>query len=83
MAAGRLSLSSIRALATRGAGPDGRRFWIPVFLLPFLLLYGGFTVWPLLATAYYSLFNWDGISQLSDFVGLTNYQKILGDPIFW
>src|SRR5258708_20413291 len=82
IAAGRLSLASVRALAARGAGPDGRRFWIPVFLLPFLLLYGGFTIWPLLATAYYSLYNWDGIRPLSDFVGLGNYQKIVADPIF-
>jgi ABC-type sugar transport system permease subunit len=83
IAAGRLSTSSIRALAARGAGPDGRRFWIPLFLLPFLLLYGGFTLWPLLATAYYSLFNWDGIRPLTDFVGLGNYEKIVADPIFW
>src|SRR5260370_22281046 len=76
IAAVRLSLASVRALAARGAGPDGRRFWIPVFLLPFLLLYGGFTIWPLLATAYYSLSNWDGIRPLTDFVGLANYQQI-------
>jgi len=67
----------------RAAGGDGARFWIPVFLLPFLLLYGAFTVWPLLATAYYSLFNWDGIRPLNDFVGLGNYQKIAGDAVFW
>ncbi len=80
---GRLSRSFVRALAARGAGPDGSRFWIPIFLLPFLLLYGGFTLWPLVATAYYSLFNWDGIRPLTDFVGLVNYQKIASDPIFW
>jgi ABC-type sugar transport system permease subunit len=80
---GRLSRSFVRALAARGAGPDGSRFWIPIFLLPFLLLYGGFTLWPLVATAYYSLFNWDGIRPLTDFVGLVNYQKIAADPIFW
>ncbi|HKB34774.1 MAG TPA: sugar ABC transporter permease, partial [Candidatus Dormibacteraeota bacterium] len=64
-------------------GASGSRFWIFVFLFPFLVLYGGFTVWPLLATAYYSLFNWDGIQPLTDFVGLGNYQKIWADPIFW
>src|SRR5258708_33247012 len=52
IAAGRLSLSSMRALAARGAGPDGRRFWIPVFLLPFLLLYGGFPPPPPTYTGY-------------------------------
>src|SRR5260370_35926606 len=82
IAAGRLSVSAIRASAARGAGPDGRRFWIPVFLLPFLLLYGGFTLWPLNATAYYSLFYWDGIRPLSDFIWLGNYHTIVADPIF-
>src|SRR5260370_2835674 len=72
IAAGRLSLSAIRASAARGAGPDGRRFWIPVFLLPFLLLYGRFSLWPLVSTAYYSLYNWHGIRPLIDFSGLVN-----------
>jgi len=75
----------------RGAGGEtepppqtgGSRLWIPVFLLPFLVLYGGFTLWPLVATAFYSLFSWDGVQPLTDFVGLGNYQRIWSDPIFW
>ena len=65
------------------AGRDDSRFWIPVFLLPFLVLYLGFTVWPLLATILYSFFDWDGIQPLTQFVGLDNYAKILTDPLFW
>jgi ABC-type sugar transport system permease subunit len=65
------------------AGSAGSRIWIPVFLLPFLVLYGGFTLWPLMATAYYSLFDWDGIHPLTNFVGLGNFQKISTDPVFW
>lgn len=76
-----------RPRSARGAAPatgtSGNGFWIAVFLLPFLLLYGGFTLWPLVATAYYSLFNWDGIQPLTNFVGLGNYQRIWADPIFW
>jgi len=69
--------------ATPVPGGSGSRLWIAAFLLPFLVLYGAFTLWPLLATAYYSLFNWDGIQPLNDFVGLGNYQKISKDPVFW
>jgi len=69
--------------ATEPASTGGSRLWILVFLLPFLVLYGGFTLWPLIATAYYSLFNWDGIQPLTDFVGVGNYQRIWADPIFW
>src|SRR5260370_39673335 len=61
IAAGRLSLSAIRASAARGAGPDGRRFWIPVFLLPFLLLYGGFTLPPLIPPPHHPPFHPGGI----------------------
>ncbi|GAB4566540.1 MAG: sugar ABC transporter permease [Anaerolineae bacterium] len=57
--------------------------WITLFLAPFLILYGAFTVWPLAATVYYSFFDWDGIKPLTDFVGLQNYYKIAQDPVFW
>jgi ABC-type sugar transport system permease subunit len=60
---------------------DGQ--WIALFLLPFLVLYGAFTLWPLLAIAWYSLFDWDGIQPLTQFVGLGNYQRIAADPLFW
>ena len=66
---------------TEPGNAGGTRLWILVFLLPFLVLYGGFTLWPLIATAYYSLFNWDGIQPLTNFVGLGNYQRIWADPI--
>jgi ABC-type sugar transport system permease subunit len=58
-------------------------FWIGVFLLPFLVLYLGFTVWPLVATVVYSFFDWDGIRPLNQFVGLGNYAQIVSDPLFW
>ncbi len=58
-------------------------FWVYLFLAPFLILYLGFTVWPLMATVIYSFFEWDGIKPLEDFVGLENYITIATDPIFW
>lgn len=70
-------------LRERALARDAEALWIPAFLLPFLLLYLGFTVWPLIATAYYSLFDWDGIRPLDAFVGLGNYAAVLTDPLFW
>lgn len=61
----------------------GDSAWIVVFLLPFLVLYAGFTLWPLLATLIYSFFAWDGSKPLDQFVALENYRAILSDPIFW
>lgn len=57
--------------------------WIYLFLAPFLVLYIGFTLWPLVATGYYSLFDWNGIGPLDDYVGLENYRTIAQDTVFW
>jgi ABC-type sugar transport system permease subunit len=75
-------------LRWRSGSPGRRRgewtgLWIVLFLLPFLVLYLGFTLWPLIATILYSFFDWDGISPLRDFVGIRNYIEIAKDPVFW
>ncbi|MGW1209044.1 carbohydrate ABC transporter permease [Streptomyces sp. NPDC002499] len=65
----------------RAKGRD--RWWVALFLVPFLVLYLGFTLWPLLATVYYSFFDWSGNGPLNTFVGGDNYTRLLGDPLFW
>jgi len=73
-----------RALAfSRGKGSTG--LWIFLFLLPFLLLFGAFTLWPLLATIVYSFFDWNGSDALTaqNFTGLGNYLELARDPLFW
>ncbi|MCX5562440.1 carbohydrate ABC transporter permease [Streptomyces sp. NBC_00038] len=65
----------------RAKGRD--RLWVAAFLVPFLLLYLGFTLWPLVVTVYYSFFDWSGTGPLDQFVGGGNYSRILGDPLFW
>jgi len=64
---------------------DATYLWILLFLMPFLLLYGAFTLWPLLATFLYAFFDWDGIRPLGSqsFVGLGNYGELVHDPLFW
>ncbi len=57
--------------------------WILLFLAPFLLLYLSFTLWPLVATIIYSLYDWNGMKPLTDFVGLDNYATVLQDDVFW
>lgn len=66
--------------------PEGSDyFWVYLFLLPFVILYAGFTLWPLIATIFYSFFDWNGLSAIKsdNFVGLENYLTIIKDPIFW
>lgn len=57
--------------------------WIVIFLIPFLVLYFTFTLWPLLATLFYSFFDWNGLGPIEDFVKLDNYIRIASDKSFW
>jgi raffinose/stachyose/melibiose transport system permease protein len=42
-----------------------------------LLLYVVFVIYPFLSSLRYSLYNWDGVGPLSNFIGLKNYTYIL------
>lgn len=53
-----------------------------LFILPALLVYAGFFVYPLIKLVELSLYKWDGILARR-FVGLRHYQKLLGDDRFW
>jgi ABC-type sugar transport system permease subunit len=54
------------------------------FVLPFLIFYVAFLIWPVLLGLRMSFFNWtlSGLGS-SDFLGLSNYQELFGDPDFW
>ena len=60
-----------------------RRFALTpyLFLAPALVLIGVFLLYPIGAVVYYSLTDWD-IVRPPVFVGLQNYSKLLGDPVF-
>lgn len=60
---------------------DIRRFII-LGLLPALLIYMLFVFVPVIWSAYYGFFNWNGMG-VSKFIGLKNYGEILKDPVFW
>jgi raffinose/stachyose/melibiose transport system permease protein len=54
------------------------------FLLPALLIYGLFALYPMVDALWLSFFDWDGVSADRDWVGLENYVQILTrDPVFW
>jgi raffinose/stachyose/melibiose transport system permease protein len=62
----------------------GRLPWpmIVMFLLPALSLYAVFVLYPIFQSARYSLYDWNGLEPLTDFVGLDNFRKAFGDPVF-
>src|ERR1700694_2639321 len=54
-----------------------------LFILPTLIILGTFLVWPILETAYMSLYKWDLLTQEREFFGLRNYQLLLDNSDFW
>lgn len=54
-------------------------FW---FLLPAVILFLIFIIYPIIQSIYYSLFNWKGFGPAVDFVGLENFKSILSDKVF-
>ncbi|MBQ1848906.1 MAG: sugar ABC transporter permease, partial [Lachnospiraceae bacterium] len=54
----------------------GNKLHILLFLLPALLLFCGILIAPIGASAYYSLFDWNGMSKKMTFIGLANYEEV-------
>ncbi len=73
------------AAATPGStGRSRRRGWlmIALFLAPALVVYGLFVLVPIGQAMWFSLFKWNGLGPLEDFVGLDNYVRALNDEVF-
>ncbi len=67
------------------SGPrlSGKWLTIALFLLPALVLYVVFVILPIIQAAHFSLYKWNGLGPLDDFIGLKNYQVALASDVFW
>ena len=67
------------------SGPrlPGKWLTISLFLLPALALYLVFVIVPIIQAAHFSLYKWNGLGPLDDFIGLKNYQVALASDVFW
>lgn len=54
-----------------------------LFVLPFLALFGIFTLGPIFYSIYMSFFEWEILARVHPFVGLQNYQDLLNDSLWW
>lgn len=52
-----------------------------LFVVPGLLIYLIFMVYPFLNTIYLSFTDWNGVTPAKDWVGLSNYARMLGDGV--
>lgn len=57
--------------------------WIYIFLAPTAVLFTLFTIWPIFASYWYSLLDWNGFERQGTFIGLANYTEVIRDPWFW
>src|SRR5215213_9291037 len=55
---------------------------IALFLLPALILFLLFVVYPIFRSIYFSMYDWNGLGPAVDFVGLGNFKNILTDKVF-
>jgi raffinose/stachyose/melibiose transport system permease protein len=55
---------------------------IALFLLPALILFLLFVIYPIFRSIYFSMFDWNGLGPAVDFVGLQNFKDILTDKVF-
>ena len=73
----------------RGQAGRGFKYWarknLPsyAFILPALLLYSLFVLYPFVTNIYYSMTDWDGAQAIKPFTGIENYARLLKDPLMW
>ncbi|WP_240675569.1 carbohydrate ABC transporter permease [Cellulomonas endophytica] len=78
---------AVLGAGTSGAAPRRRSLtsgrgglW---FVLPFMVVYAAFLLWPLVYGLGMSFFDTSLISSSQSFVGLDNYRQLLDDPQVW
>jgi cellobiose transport system permease protein len=54
-----------------------------LYVAPFFVVFGIVGLFPLLYTAYVSLFHWKAGDDNPDFIGLDNYKELFADTQFW
>ena len=54
-----------------------------LFILPALVLYAIFVLYPFLSTIHLSMTDWDGAQPVKRFIGLENYQHLFQDRVMW
>jgi ABC-type sugar transport system permease subunit len=59
-----------------------RKRMIFLFLLPAGILYLAFFLIPAVWAFYFSAFDWSGFGASKTFIGLKNYQELMGDRVF-
>ncbi len=54
-----------------------------LFLMPAVIIFGLFVVYPIIQSARYSTYSWNGLGPPTQFIGLDNYERLFADSLFW
>lgn len=80
-------MSAVSTTAVRRRAGRGRRPWIRSlpYLLPSLLLYAAFLIYPMVESVRLAFFKWSGYgTEPQEFVGLRNFVRLFTvDTVFW
>ncbi|MFC5402193.1 carbohydrate ABC transporter permease [Cohnella soli] len=60
-----------------------RNLFIASFIVPTLLFFCVFTIYPVIKGLYYSFYDWSGASNNMTFIGFDNFKDMFHDPIVW
>lgn len=60
-----------------------RNLFIGTFIVPTLVFFCIFTIYPVIQALYYSMFDWSGMSDKKEFIGFDNFKDMFKDPIIW
>jgi ABC-type sugar transport system permease subunit len=81
MTAKAVSSGQTRTLLTQSRRARHRVGYL--FILPALLMYSIFVLYPFIRTFQISFTSWNGFDPVMEFVGLENYTRLLSDPQLW
>lgn len=73
-------MKSISSVKRRNVLRENLSAWL--FLIPFLIFYVGFLLFPILRGFYISLFN-SSLTGTDTFIGIQNYVTLVNDSSFW
>ena len=62
---------------------QSNRFWGTLYVLPMVVLMLAFTIYPVVESLRVSVYNWQGIGEATQFVGLRHYFTVANDAQFW
>lgn len=62
---------------------ETENFWGILYLIPMIVLLIVFTVYPIARSVEMTMYNWRGIGEATQFVGLRHFRTVLQDEWFW